>query len=291
MSAAKLHFVKFEDVDECMAFIKLHNLHKLRSIQATGGGAHKHHGRFLEELGIDLLRLDEMKCLVNGTNFLLTKLAYESFSLSETGERSYREDVSENVFPFLLVNIGSGVSVLKVDSATSYERVSGSSLGGGTFWGLCRLLTKASSFEEAMALSVKGKSANVDMLVGDIYGRDYEMIGLQSDIIASSMGRAISGRSDNMSDADIISSLLRLTCNNIAQIAHLNALRFNLDHIYFGGYFIRENSVSMESISFAIRYWSEGKMKANFLLHDGFLGALGAFMHNGDDGGSEVPSM
>ena len=291
MSAAKLHFVKFEDVDECMAFIKLHNLHKLRSIQATGGGAHKHHGRFLEELGIDLLRLDEMKCLVNGTNFLLTKLAYESFSLSETGERSYREDVSENVFPFLLVNIGSGVSVLKVDSATSYERVSGSSLGGGTFWGLCRLLTKASSFEEAMALSVKGKSANVDMLVGDIYGRDYEMIGLQSDIIASSMGRAISGRSDNMSDADIISSLLRLTCNNIAQIAHLNALRFNLDHIYFGGYFIRENSVSMESISFAIRYWSEGKMKANFLLHDGFLGALGAFMHNGDDGGSEVPSL
>ena len=37
-------------------------------------------------------------------------------------------------YPYLLVNIGSGVSICKVNSPDSFERVSGTSLGGGTFW-------------------------------------------------------------------------------------------------------------------------------------------------------------
>lgn len=52
------------------------------------------------------------------------------------------------MFPYLVVNIGTGVSVLKVTSPCTYERVSGSSLGGGTYWGLCRILTRAESYEE-----------------------------------------------------------------------------------------------------------------------------------------------
>lgn len=49
--------------------------------------------------------------------------------------------------PCLLVNIGSGVSILKVDEDGSYERVSGTSLGGGTLWGLLSLLTPATTFD------------------------------------------------------------------------------------------------------------------------------------------------
>jgi len=65
----------------------------------------------------------------------------------------------------LLVNIGSGVSILKVTSETEYHRVSGTSLGGGTFLGLCRLLSKYKTFDEAMDASVVGDSENVDMSV------------------------------------------------------------------------------------------------------------------------------
>jgi pantothenate kinase len=36
----------------------------------------------------------------------------------------------------------------QVDSPGKYCRVSGSSLGGGTYWGLCRLLTKCKTFDE-----------------------------------------------------------------------------------------------------------------------------------------------
>ena len=74
------------------------------------------------------------------------------------------------LFPYLVVNIGSGVSIVKVTSSTEFERVSGSSLGGGTYWGLCRLLTNCQSYEEVLDMAENGDSANIDMLVGDIYG-------------------------------------------------------------------------------------------------------------------------
>ena len=40
-----------------------------------------------------------------------------------------------------------------------FARVSGSSLGGGTFWGLCRLLTKCRGFDEMLELSMRGDNA------------------------------------------------------------------------------------------------------------------------------------
>ena len=69
-----------------------------------------------------------------------------------------------DLYPYLLVNIGSGVSMLKVAGDGQYERVSGSSLGGGTFWGLCRLLTKCRGFDEMLELSMRGNNANVTPL-------------------------------------------------------------------------------------------------------------------------------
>lgn len=44
----------------------------------------------------------------------------------------------------------------QVSSPSQYERVSGSALGGGTFTGLCRLLTGARTFDDMLALAAKG---------------------------------------------------------------------------------------------------------------------------------------
>ena len=59
------------------------------------------------------------------------------------------DDQSEGgVYPYLLVNIGSGVSILSVTGENDFKRVYGTSLGGGTFLGLCCLLTGCDTFEE-----------------------------------------------------------------------------------------------------------------------------------------------
>ncbi|MBW0476876.1 hypothetical protein O181_016591 [Austropuccinia psidii MF-1] len=178
-------------------------------------------------------------------------------------------------FPCMLVNIGSGVSMIKVSGFGDFERISGTSLGGGTLWGLLSLLTNAKTFDEMLDLSMKGDNSNVDMLVGDIYGQDYGKIGLKSSTIASSFGKVFkkgqlqgqaSARQQKFSPEDISRSLLYAISNNIGQIAHLNAEKYGLERIYFGGCFIRGHSATVSTLSYAIRFWSKAsskKMKNN----------------------------
>lgn len=98
--------------------------------------------------------------------------------------------------------------------------------------------------------------------------------------------------------------------NNIGQIAYLNAQAHGLKRIYFGGCFIRGtriilqplsgpssllrtrlsseltvllyystgHPITMNTLSYAINFWSKGTIKALFLRHEGYLGAVGAFM-------------
>ena len=58
------------------------------------------------------------------------------------------------------------------------------SLGGGTFLGLCCLLTGCKTFEEALEMAAQGDSTNIDKLVKDIYGGDYEKFNLPGDTVA-----------------------------------------------------------------------------------------------------------
>jgi len=66
-------------------------------------------------------------------------------------------------YPYLLVMIGTGVSVLRVDGPRKHERISGSTIGGGTYWGLCRLLTDVEDFESVLNLAERGDPSKVDL--------------------------------------------------------------------------------------------------------------------------------
>lgn len=181
-----------------------------------------------------------------------------------------------------LVSIGSGVSVLYVKGPGDFERVSGSSIGGGTYWGLCRLLTKCASYDEALDLSVKGSNDNVDMSVGDIYGGAYDKFNLPATTVASSFGKMISVPRESVSDADLARSLLVMITQNIGQIAFLNSCLYNTKRIFFVGNFLRHNKISSRTLAYAINFWSKGSMEARFCKHEGYLGALGAFMRNAE---------
>ncbi|XP_030965973.1 pantothenate kinase 1-like isoform X5 [Quercus lobata] len=108
------------------------------------------------------------------------------------GQKEFVQIDHNDLFPYLLVNIGSGGSMIKVDGDGKFQWVSGTNVGGGTYWGLGRLLTKCKSFDELLELSQRGDNRTIDMLVGDIYsGMDYSKIGLSASTIASSFGKAI----------------------------------------------------------------------------------------------------
>jgi type II pantothenate kinase len=66
--------------------------------------------------------------------------------------------------------------------------------------------------------------------------------------------------------------------NNIGQIAYLQSEKHNLERIYFGGSFIRGHRQTMNTLSYAIKFWSKGEKQAYFLRHEGYLGAVGAVL-------------
>lgn len=234
---------------------------------------------------------DEMECLIKGCNFLLKNIEDEVFLYQKNEKPPYIFQTPDHntMFPYLLVQCGSGVSVIKVDGPNQFVRIGGSSIGGGTFWGLGSQLTKAQTFDEMLDIASKGDHKQVDMLVGDIYGGPYSEFNLPADLIASSFGKAAKTMKEKreslvqFEECDRLRSLLIMISNNICQIAYLHARLHNLKKIYFGGYFIRGYHATMHSITYAINFWSEGEIQALFLRHEGYLGAIGAFLKGAEE--------
>lgn len=316
-----MHGIVMQSNDENRDSKKGNKLH----IMATGGGSYKFYDLMRERLHVQVTREDEMDCLIAGLDFFITEIPEEVFCYSEQDPMSFAE-ARPNIYPYLMVNIGSGVSMVKVLGPQKFERIGGSSLGGGTLWGLLSLLTDARSYDDMLEMAGRGDNAKVDMLVGDIYGGEYSRIGLKSSTIASSFGKVFKQvrrgqaqlekeeqeeqeeqeraksngteekdnkeksnreRHDKFSEfrgEDISRSLLYAISNNIGQIAYLQARYHGLEHIYFGGSYICGHPITMHTLSYAINFWSQGEKTAYFLRHEGYLGAVGAFLRHQPSG-------
>ena len=58
---------------------------------------------------------EEMTCLIKGCNFLLKNIPDEVFIYQRHANPEYRfPSVDPCIYPYMLVNIGSGVSIMKV---------------------------------------------------------------------------------------------------------------------------------------------------------------------------------
>lgn len=76
----RLNFLSFETdhIRDCIEFMK-HLKEKQQAlngskpgelcVMATGGGAYKYHDMIRDELGVDVLREDEMECLIIGARY------------------------------------------------------------------------------------------------------------------------------------------------------------------------------------------------------------------------------
>ncbi|XP_032288197.1 pantothenate kinase 1 isoform X1 [Halichoerus grypus] len=283
-----LHFIRFPSC-AMHRFIQMGSEKNFSSLHttlcATGGGAFKFEKDFRMIADLQLHKLDELDCLIQGLLYV------DSVGFNGKPECYYFENPTnpelcqkkpyclDNPYPMLLVNMGSGVSILAVYSKDNYKRVTGTSLGGGTFLGLCCLLTGCETFEEALEMAAKGDSTNVDKLVKDIYGGDYERFGLQGSAVASSFGNMMSKeKRDSISKEDLARATLVTITNNIGSIARMCALNENIDRVVFVGNFLRINMVSMKLLAYAMDFWSKGQLKALFLEHEGYFGAVGALL-------------
>jgi type II pantothenate kinase len=77
----RLNFINFETdrIDDCVQFMKQLKIKQQRlngskpgelCVMATGGGAYKFYDKIREVLGVDVLREDEMECLIIGKSIV-----------------------------------------------------------------------------------------------------------------------------------------------------------------------------------------------------------------------------
>lgn len=85
----------------------------------------------LQVADLELLKLDELDCLIHGllyadrVGFNGHPECYYFQNPSDTQSCVKKPCTLDNPFPMLLVNIGSGVSILAVYSENDYKRVTG----------------------------------------------------------------------------------------------------------------------------------------------------------------------
>ncbi|CAK4207472.1 unnamed protein product [Aphanomyces euteiches] len=287
----RIHFLRFEtsQVEYIVEFVLHRCFHRdIRTIACTGGGAFKFSKLFEDHLGISLHKCDELECLIRGMVYVMRHVHDECFTFKVLLSQGIGEATKKiTKIPQSVLNLSFALRspseiILKVTSETEYHRVSGTSLGGGTFLGLCKLLSKYKSFDEALEASVEGNSQTVDMNVGDIYGGNYTQFNLSASTLASSFGKMGTKYEpkSGVRDEDVARSLLIMITTNIGQVAYLSALRSNTQRIYFCGNFLRQNEIASRQLAYAIDYWSKSKMEAQFFHHEGFFGALGALLTN-----------
>ena len=218
---------------------------------------------------IYLLFHDELECLVEGLRFY--SRSNQGFFVIDDDLINTKTATIQNENEFIIVNIGTGTSIIHVNGE-SVTRVSGTSLGGGTFSGLLELIEPGLTVENALNLAKSGDASKVDIFVGDIYHNGYA--NLSPNLTAGAFGKF----NKSSSREHAIKSILFMICSHISQITYLYASKLQINNVIFVGSFLKNNYDAYRHISKTILFWSENNMRAIFAKHSGFLGAVGALL-------------
>lgn len=272
-------------------------------VKVTGGGSVKFRIELEHRLPhLELVKIDEIEAISTGFSFLVHRpgAAFIFKSVSDP-RRSVPSLEVAAPFPLLLVNIGSGVSMIRIDGPGKYERVQGTPIGGGTVLGLGRALFGATTFEEIMELSMHGASSEVDVSVGELIGPPPDDDFWNYNTLASSLTKLNTTDLQGVSRADLAQSIVRMVSYNIGNIAFLVSCLNKCTRIYFSGKFVNKHIPTMEAISYAVKFYEnwkpppsagstmvyesprmnqlrEQKCEVRFLHHEGYVGAIGALI-------------
>jgi len=151
--------------------------------------------------------------------------------------------------PYLLVSLGTGTSILRVEGET-VTRLGGTALGGGTLLGLGVALTGCRTHAEICRLAEQGDRGKVDLRVGDIYAEGE--IPLPGETTAASFGGlARSGRGEGGREApsptnsakpeDLAAAVIGLVGENVALVCSGIAQAAGISRLVFGGATLLEN--------------------------------------------------
>ena len=220
-------------------------------IGLTGAGATS----FAEQEGIAGPVVDEFNAWAMGSRQLL---------------RRAQSPVRE---PYLLVSLGTGTSVLRVEPH-AVTRVGGSSLGGGTLMGLAALICDCRDFDTLRELAARGDRRQVDLVLADLYPPEHSP--LLGDTTASSFARiAVSEAAAKADISHRAAGLMGLLGENIGLLASALARAENVLDVVFGGSVLRDNPTLTGLLQGLLAVHGQ---RAHLLPEGEYAGAMGALL-------------
>ncbi|ETB59618.1 pantothenate kinase, variant [Plasmodium yoelii 17X] len=212
------------------------------------------------ELLLEVCRKDEMYCVINGI-YKLFNVKKSIIKYDNILKAQIPIQIKSPLYPFIIANIGSGISILKSDSYNSFSRISGTSIGGGTVIGLATLIFGKISFDDLVKLSYKG-NGNLDLkfkhLKNDVGDNEcvkdntlVSLFGLVNNILENNKENKDQTEQINQ---DIARSLILMVSYNIGYLVYLLAKIHSVKRIFFSGKYINNNEYIMESITKGVYY-------------------------------------
>lgn len=187
----------------------------------------------------------------------------------------------DDSIPYLLVSVGTGTSVLRIEG-DEVTRLGGTALGGGTVMGLGHALTGSASFAELCSLARQGRRGEVDLLIGDIYedgvislpaAATAAAFGNLARRIGSEPGGAAAAADEVSGRQDLAAAVMGLVAENVALISCGLAAGAGVRRIVYGGATLLGNDL-LGGLLFGVT--AALGCEAILLKHGAHAGAVGA---------------
>ncbi|KAJ1609479.1 pantothenate kinase 4 [Cryptosporidium canis] len=269
-------------IGDVLGFLKERGLYRPNSVPMTGGGSVKF--RYLLETNYQLkvVRFDEMQSIVNGCFELFGNLStgcpqqayYYSVSKGET--ILIKMDSRTRIFPSLVVSVGSGVSIIRVESQDQFERVSGTRFGGGTVFGISKLLG-VENYGDLLNLYSSYERKN-----GQQFGESGAPEGCFFKEFVKDASMLPSSSSQYLGEVELresfVHNIVNMMYSDLSYLICLISSNYKYENIVFcGNYVSNHHKIIIKSIR-KYSYMLNDKINIFFHYLDGFFGAIGAYL-------------
>ncbi|GBE61840.1 fumble [Babesia ovata] len=272
-SVIRFRRFKVDSLGDVIDSLLAHNVvDENTQINATGGGAYKYAKLFQERLPQCTFRqIPEMPCVVGGTESMHNvNRCFIRYNLR--GGCTQLTSVAV-CYPYLIVNIGSGISILKVMSKGCFERVTGTSIGGATAHGLTNTLLGLKTYEDFPLLYDKGC---LSVTCGFCPASTEPTAS--SDRLKASFGAS----DGHVSVENVARSTSDMVSYNIGQLAFLVAKSYGVDRIVFTGSYTTNYRMTIDVAARAIASMAESyevtPMDVLVSVFGSYAGALGCLL-------------
>ncbi|OII75057.1 uncharacterized protein cubi_03167 [Cryptosporidium ubiquitum] len=272
-------------IGDVLGFLKERGLYKPNSVPMTGGGSVKFKSMLEYKYQIRVVRFDEMQSIVNGCFELFGNLSTGNlhqahfYSISKGETFLVRMDSNTRIFPSLVISVGSGVSIIRVENQNKFERVSGTRFGGGTVFGISKLLG-VENYGDLLNLYSNYERKNGQYL-GDSINSNccfFKEFVKEASVSSSPSSSSSQYLGEVELKEKFVHNIVNMMYSDLSYLICLISSNYKYENIVFcGNYVSNHHKIIIKSIK---KYSHMLNDKINIFFHylDGFFGAIGAYL-------------